>query len=177
MKTDFNRKVFFSSNPGNWISYDLNHSSPENSSLICSRGSCKRRLNMGTFCNISPSLFCYSILFHVYFSQDIFMYCARTPKPLVYPMIGHLRQFTSTLTSIIGLHARSYLQTCRACETLLHRTFRRFDIWDLTDMRDGFLEVGVIVSGLRHLKRCRFPPVRYRSFVYNQDTLFPISIK
>lgn len=149
--------------PGSWISCDLDHSSPENSSLVCSRGSCKRRLNMGTFCN---KVLAYSVTPY-YFMSIFHKYCARTPKLLVYPMIGHLWRFTSTLTSIIGLRARSYLQTCRACETLLHRTFRRFDIRDLTDMRNGFLEDGAVVGGLRHFKRCRFPPVRNCSLVCN----------
>ena len=143
------------------------------SSLVCSRGSCKRRLNMGTFCN---KVLAYSVTPY-YFMSIFHKYCARTPKLLVYPMIGHLWWFTSTLTSIIRLRARTYLQTRRACETLLHRTFRSFDIWDLTDMRNGVLEVGVVVGGLRHLKRCRFPPVHNCSLVCNQDTLFPISIK
>ena len=52
-------------------------------------------------------------------------------------MIGQLWKFTSTLTSIIWFRARRVYQTCRACETFLHRTFRRFDIWHF-DTRKSF---------------------------------------
>ena len=56
----------------------------------------------------------------------------------VRPLIGQLWQFTSTLTSVIQLGARRVLQTCEVYETLLQRTFWRFEIWHF-DMRNGVL--------------------------------------
>ena len=54
---------------------------------------------------------------------------------LVYPVIGQLWQFTSILQSF-GF-ARAVEKTCRAGETLIHRTFWRLDIWHF-DTRKGF---------------------------------------
>ena len=49
VKTDFNRR--FSSPPTQGVELAVILIIRLLSSLVCSRGSCKRRLNMGTFCN------------------------------------------------------------------------------------------------------------------------------
>ena len=78
----------------------------------------------------------------------------------------------STLTVYFNTYANhllsccQILQTCRACETLLHRTFRRFDIWNFVT-RNGFSRSGCIwvfekmVKGCLLLSSYLFSPIRY----------------
>ena len=65
----------------------------------------------------------------------------------------------STLTVYFNTYANhlpscaQFLQTCRACETLRHRTFRRFDIWNFVT-RNGFSKSGRIWVFEKMAKGC-----------------------
>ena len=75
--------------------------------------------------------------------------------------------FNTYLSQSFGFASTEYNKTCRACETLLHCTFWRFDIWHF-DTRNGFSESRRIfevfekmLSGSLLLYSRRFSPVRY----------------
>ena len=73
----------------------------------------------------------------------------------------------STLTVYFNTYANhlpsceQILQTCRACETLLHRTFRRFDIWNFVT-RNGFSRSGRIWVFEKMVTGC--PPSFFQPF-------------
>lgn len=130
MKTDFNRKVFFSLNPGSWISYDLDHSSPENSSLVCSRGSCKRRLNLGTFCN---KVLAYSVTPYYFISifHSIYLSIMQELRSFRYPLwlvtcdglLQHLRQLLGFARAVTYKHVERVNPSTPHLSTFWHLRF------------------------------------------------------